>query len=259
MFSPMRRMTALIWRCSSKAANSLGDNEAWIRGLTVQEISKRVSGLKVAAVCAIAISLGMQVSAGHTQELAGRSTPNTMMAAVHPKPRVAETSIATQPPLEGKPVRKGMGRYYVDFRARTAASYGHAFVWYGRTDEAMLEVAGLHPASDSPIPYVIGHVLPVPAEIGASYGDLDEQYVTAHYRVFLTEPDAKRVFAYIKQLQQASLLWHGPTWNCIAFIGAIASYMGLKTPSPFMYPEDYVKKLEEINGGRKTAHLTAEN
>jgi hypothetical protein len=119
----------------------------------------------------------------------------------------------------------------------------------------MVEVAGLHPASDSPIPYVIGHVLPVPAETGASYGDLDEQYVTAHYRVFLSEPDAKKVFAYIKQLQQASLLWHGPTWNCITFIGSVASYMGLKTPSPFMYPEDYVKNLEEINGNRKTVRL----
>jgi hypothetical protein len=209
----------------------------------------RLSAIRsVAAWCAVAVWLTVLACAAHAQEPAKRT--GRIMAA-------AETSAATQPPLEGKPVRKGMGRYYVDFRARTAASYGHAFVWYGRTDEATVEVAGLHPASDSPIPYVIGHVLPVPAETGASYGDLDEQYVTAHYRVFLTEPDAQRVFAHIKQLQQMSLLWHGPSWNCITFIGAIASYMGLKTPSPFMYPEDYVKKLEEINGGRKTVHLAA--
>jgi hypothetical protein len=44
----------------------------------------------------------------------------------------------------------------------------------------------------------------------------------------------------------------------MTFIGAVASYMGLKTPpTPLMYPEDYVKKLEELNGGRKTVHLSA--
>lgn len=183
-----------------------------------------------------------------------------MIAAANPKPSSAETSTASPPPLEGRPVPKGMGRYYVDFRARTAASYGHAFVWYGRTDDPMVEVAGLHPATESPIPYVIGHVVPVPAETGASYGDLDEQYVTAHYRVYLSEPDAKKTFAYIKHLQQISLLWHGPTYNCMTFIGEIAQYVGLKTPATgLMYPEDYVKKLEELNGGRKNVHVVAGN
>jgi hypothetical protein len=218
----------------------------------VQDTSTRMRGVRsVVAWCAVAISLGVLASAGHAEEPGKRKATRSMVAAA--QQTAAETSV--EPPLEGKPVPKGKGRYYVDFRARTAASYGHAFLWYGRTDDAMVEVAGLHPASDSPIPYVIGHVLPVPAETGASYGDLDEQYVTAHYRVFLSEPDAKKVFAYIKQLQQASLLWHGPTWNCITFIGSVASYMGLKTPSPFMYPEDYVKNLEEINGNRKTVRL----
>ena len=50
-----------------------------------------------------------------------------------------------------------------------------------------VEVAGLHPATDSVIPYIIGHVLPVLAETGASYGDLDEEYLTASYRVYMTE------------------------------------------------------------------------
>jgi hypothetical protein len=210
----------------------------------------------VVAWCAVAMSLGVLASPVHAEELAKHSRT----AAAKPNPAVVETSLATATPLEGKPDPKGKGRYYVDFRARTAASYGHAFLWYGRSDDPMVEVAGLHPATESPIPYIIGHVLPVPAETGASYGDLDEQYVTAHYRVYLSEPDAKKVFAYIKHLQQISLLWHGPTYNCMSFIGAVANYMGLKTPmTPLMYPEDYVKKLEEINGGRKTAHLAADS
>jgi hypothetical protein len=221
--------------------------------LTVQDIPRQASGVRpVVAWCAVAISLGLLTSAG-------QAAPRTMMAAANSKTTAAEAS-AVVPPLEGRPVPRGKGRYYVDFRARTAASYGHAFVWYGRTDDPMVEVAGLHPASDSPVPYVIGHVLPVPAETGASYGDLDEQYVTAHYRVYLSEPDAKKAFAYIKHLQQISLLWHGPTYNCMTFIGEIANYIGLKAPSTgLMYPEDYVKKLEEMNGGRKIGHVVAEN
>ena len=41
------------------------------------------------------------------------------------------------------------GPYYVDFRARTAASWGHAFVWFGKTSERAVEVAGL-PLRETP-------------------------------------------------------------------------------------------------------------
>src|SRR6266498_4521255 len=98
------------------------------------------------------------------------------------------------------------GPYYVDFRARTAASWGHAFVWYGKTSERAVEVAGLTPAGDT-FAYVLGHLTWVPSETGASYGDLDPEYMTASYRVYLSEPDAKRVFAYIKKLQASSPVW----------------------------------------------------
>ncbi len=70
------------------------------------------------------------------------------------------------------------GPYYVDFRARTAASWGHAFVWYGKTSERAVDVAGLTPAGDTGS-YVLGYLTWVPSETGASYGDLDPQYLTA--------------------------------------------------------------------------------
>ena len=144
------------------------------------------------------------------------------------------------------------GQYYVDFRARTAASYGHAFVWYGRTDQRAVDVAGLHPATDSVVPYILGHVIPVPSETGASYGDLDEQYVTASYRVHMNEADGKRVHAYIKRLQGSSPLWNAATYNCVSFIQDIAKYMGLKVPNNhLLYPEDWVNSLKRINGGRR--------
>src|SRR5262249_58488733 len=72
--------------------------------------------------------------------------------------------------------------YFVEFRARTAASYGHAFLFHGKLAPdghfAWVQVAGLHPAGDSSATYLMGHVLPVASETGASYGDLDEQYMT---------------------------------------------------------------------------------
>ena len=53
--------------------------------------------------------------------------------------------------------------------------------------------------------------------------------LTASYRVYMAEAQAKEVFAYIKHLQAISPVWNAATWNCVAFIQAIASHMGLRT------------------------------
>ena len=177
---------------------------------------------------AVALAAGLQIQAASAQD----------------KP--AATPASVQPQTTNRAI------YYVDFRARTAASYGHAFVWYGRADQKQIEVAGLHPASESVIPYILGHVIPVPSETGKSYGDLDDDYVTASYRVYMTEAEAKRVFAYIKHLQAVSPLWNGAIYNCVAFIQDIARYMGLQVPGNYwMYPENWVNRLKELNGGRR--------
>ena len=180
-------------------------------------------------LCAVAIAAGLQVQPANAQDTAATH------AAAKPQTQATDKAI-----------------YYVDFRARTAASYGHAFVWYGRADQKQVEIAGLHPATESVIPYIIGHVLPVPSETGKSYGDLDDDYLTASYRVYMTEPEAKRVFAYIKHLQASSPLWNAATYNCVAFIQDIARYMGLQVPgNHLLYPEDWVKRLKEVNHGRR--------
>ena len=181
-------------------------------------------------LCVVALSAGLAVQPASAQDTSDTAAP----AADSAKPQ------------SGKMV------YYVDFRARTAASYGHAFVWYGRSDQRQIEVAGLHPASDSVIPYLIGHVLPVLSETGKSYGDLDEQYLTASYRVYMSEAEGKRVFAYIKRLQATSPVWNAATWNCVAFIQSIAREMGLRVPgNHLLYPEDWVNQLRALNGGRR--------
>ena len=168
-----------------------------------------------------------------------------------------EATADSKPPLPAANHRWQKGPYYVDFRARTAASWGHAFVWYGKTSERQVEVAGLTPAGDE-WAYMLGYVTLVPSETGASYGDLDPQYLTANYRVYLNEADAKRVFAYIRKLQASSPVWNAETFNCTSFIGDIASFMGLRVPHRWLRPENYVNTLKEMNGGRRMVHLSAE-
>lgn len=220
------------------------------------------------------IALGMAVAAvAVVTSFGGFDSANAQNARVVPvstKPpasgEVSSTaSVAPASPVPGTSRSKLAGRYFVDFRARTAASYGHAFIWYGRLNErgkvGLVEVAGLHPATDSVIPYILGHIIPVPAETGKSYGDLDEQYLTASYRVYLNEPDAKRVFAYIQNLQKRSVVWQAGFYNCTLFLANVASFMGLRTPptATWEYPEDLVNNLRKLNGGRTEVVLSAQN
>jgi hypothetical protein len=199
-------------------------------------------------------SVGLEAGSSSAQQLAAHS--DHQQQDTLPKSATRSMAAVTPATSDVKPDRQSTakGPYYVDFRARTAASYGHAFIWYGKTGQREVEVAGLHPAGDT-VPYVLGHIMFVPSETGASYGDLDEEYLTASYRVYLNEADAKKVFAYIKHLQATSPVWNAATTNCTAFIGRIAAFMGLKTPFHLIKPEEYVNQLRELNGGRKTVQL----
>lgn len=220
--------------------------------------------------------VGISILAGHVGLGIGSSSAEPLAASIDRqqqdaprkpsmKPGVMTAAVAPSvpPSADVKPVRRSQsgaaakGPYYVDFRARTAASYGHAFVWFGKTSEKKVDVAGLHPAGDT-VPYVLGHLMWVPSETGASYGDLDVQYLTANYRVYLSDADAKKVFAHIKHLQATSPLWNAETTNCTAFIGRIASFMGLKTPFHLLKPEEYVNQLKALNGGRQTVQLASD-
>jgi hypothetical protein len=218
------------------------------------------------AISVLAVSLVLGAGGGFAQQVAVQSDqPDT-----HPQRAVnRSTALAAVPPIArssasvAKPVRKlptvasVKGPYYVDFRARTAATYGHAFVWFGKTGEKQVEVAGLWPVGDE-LPYMLGHLTFVPSGTGASYGDLDVQYLTASYRVYLSEEDARKVFAYIKHLQATSPLWNAETANCTFFLGEIASFMGLKVPFHLQKPEDYVNELRDMNGGRQRVQLAAD-
>ena len=162
-----------------------------------------------------------------------------------------------------KPSQNSYRPYFVEFRARAAASYGHMYVLYGQLNGhgeiVKSDIAGLHPAGDgnncdncSLIPWTLGHVLFVPSETGASDGDLEEKYVTARYRVMLDGASFNKISAHIKQMKAEKRAWNALINNCVTFGNDIAGFMGLKTPpgSNLMEPKNYVETLREMNGGK---------
>jgi hypothetical protein len=154
-------------------------------------------------------------------------------------------------------------RYFVEFRARNAASYGHMYVMFGevnaRHEIIKSEIAGLFPAGDargcencSIYYWAIGHVLPVPSEIGASDGDLEEQYVLARFRVWIDADQYKRLSAYIKERKAQKGPWNAFFANCVIFGRDVASFLNVKMPPiaamGLLYPQGMVEAIREANG-----------
>ena len=148
--------------------------------------------------------------------------------------------------------------YFIEFRARNAAQYGHTFVLYGPVGSKGT-IAGFHPAGDKPdcvncsaMSWIIGHFIPVPAETGASDGDNEpELYLLARYRIMLTAAEYKIVVAYIKKKQADSKMWQALFNNCNQWAGDIAEFMGLKVPPTLTATtQEFVEALAKENGGK---------
>ncbi|MDK1385461.1 hypothetical protein QN224_08585 [Sinorhizobium sp. 8-89] len=169
-----------------------------------------------------------------------------------PQPRFVSSIDATGAKIAGKSQQRDYG-YFIEFRSRYALSYGHSYVIFGRTNKsgAMInpEVAGLAPATNDTAPYVMGHFLPVPAETGASDGDLEDEYRSASWRVLLTEAEYQKTVAKIRKLKAEARFWHASLYNCNAFVADIARSMGYKTPGIWLRPQEFITRLREMNGG----------
>lgn len=189
---------------------------------------------------------------------------DSTQAGAHPKVAVAAPSTNNDHwTVRTKTNPRSTKRYFIEFRARSAASYGHMYVLYGRVNSRheMVEtrIAGLHPAGDAANCYncslfnwTIGHVIPVPSETGASDGDLEEKYVTARYRVWLDKAQYKAIDAYIRKLQADSPTWNALWNNCVDFGRDIAEHLGLKVPAfIWLEPKDFVTELRKMNGVAK--------
>ena len=157
---------------------------------------------------------------------------------------------------------KDAGQYFVEFRARYALSYGHTFLVHGRLNAkgevgelSAKNVAGFHPMGDGPEFWTIGHVMPVPAETGPSDGDLEEEYVSARYRVLVSGDEYRKVATFIKAKQASSTPWHAVAYNCNAWVGDVARYMGLKAPdSHWLLPADYINEMRRLNSAAVAAN-----
>jgi hypothetical protein len=159
-------------------------------------------------------------------------------------------------------------RYFAEFRARNAASYGHMYVMYGEVNDrheiVKSDIAGFFPAGDardcvncSVYYWTIGHVLPVPSEIGASDGDLEEQYVLARFRVWIDADQYRGLIAYIKERKAHKGPWNAFFANCVTFGRDVAAFLKVKmpplvafSPSVVMYPQTLVESMREANGVR---------
>ncbi|HEX2257175.1 MAG TPA: hypothetical protein VHG92_10855 [Afifellaceae bacterium] len=151
-------------------------------------------------------------------------------------------------------------RHFIEFRSRYALSYGHAYVIFGRLNArgemVNPEVAGLAPKSDAPSVYVAGHFLPVASSTGWTDGDLEDEYMTANWRVMLTEAEYDKVVADIRKLQASAPAWHAALYNCNAFVGDIARSMGYRAPFHWLRPRQYITRLREMNGGPDAIGVT---
>lgn len=144
----------------------------------------------------------------------------------------------------------GGGQYFVEFRARYAWDYGHTFVVHGRVGEPLTKasVAGLSPVGDDATAWVIGHYVPVPAETGWTDGDLEDNYISARYRVYMNKAQYDQVMVYVRQLQDSKHVWSAELYNCNAFVSDIAQFMGLRVPkSTLIYPKVFINNLRQIN------------
>jgi hypothetical protein len=193
---------------------------------------------------ALGIGLGLYPLNAHAQSPGVQGTIEQ-----HPPAVIGASTVNA---VVSQPTQAVSKPYYIEFRARNAESYGHTFSIYGRLNAqgkiASKTVAGLHPATESPLPWMIGHLVLVPSETGASDGDTEDQYVLARFQVALSAEEYKKVTTYIKDLQKKSPVWHAVLYNCNAFVGDIAHFMGMETPqSTMMMPANYINGLRDLN------------
>ena len=196
----------------------------------------------LAGVLALAVALLATVQA-HAQDATATARNTSKGLSANAKlPNVSQPGAKT-----GRP-------YFIEFRSRSALSYGHTFAVVGRVGSKITaaKCCRLHPFTESSVPWVLGHLVPVPSENGFSDGDIEDEYITMRYRVFLTTAEHQKLMAYLAKLKAKSPLWHAALYNCNAYVADIAESLGLKAPfNKWQYPKEFITELKELNHGIK--------
>lgn len=211
------------------------------------------------ALCLVALALGGCNSVIETYD----STFTSALSTESVSKLNSVSAFSATASRHAKSARKIHKPYFIEFRARSAQTYGHATVVFGKLDRRgkvpvdkkgvlnpkMVQISGLHPATTSNVPWSVGHVVPVPAETGPSDGDFEDIYVTARYRINLTKREFNKIVAIVHQQKEKNKLWYAPVFdmNCLGYINSIAKKMNLKVPRKILLPKDYVTSLKEMN------------
>ena len=203
----------------------------------------------------VALVLGLGASSARADDAIKTASPASVAASksvLHPHKKTAARRASAR--------RSVPHRYFVEFRARNAASYGHMYVMYGQVngrDEIVdSHIAGFFPAGDkrdcvncSVVNWTVGHLIFVPGEMGVSDGDLEEKYVLARYRVWVSRAEYQKVKAFIKEREDHVPQWNALWKNCVDFGRDVAEFMNLKVPLfIWMEPKDFIHALAFANG-----------
>jgi len=203
----------------------------------------------------VAVVLGLGIPSARADDAIKTASPASVAASksvLHPHKKTAARRASAR--------RSIPHRYFVEFRARNAASYGHMYVMYGQVnarDEIVdSHIAGFFPAGDkrdcvncSVVNWTVGHLIFVPGEMGVSDGDLEEKYVLARYRVWVNRAEYQKVGAFIKEREDHVPQWNALWKNCVDFGRDVAEFMNLKVPLfIWMEPKDFIHALAFANG-----------
>jgi hypothetical protein len=143
------------------------------------------------------------------------------------------------------------GRYYVEFRSRWLALYGHTYVVYGRLDAdgkpldrhfvALYPRGGYLGLAAGSLPIM------VPATTLPVWGDSEFDTLTV-YRRPIKPAQYEKIENFVYQTRSHANSWNLYTINCNYFAGEIAALVGLKVPplSAQVAPL-YVKEIELLN------------
>jgi hypothetical protein len=145
---------------------------------------------------------------------------------------------------DAPPARSG---YFIDFRARPGALWGHTFIVYGSTDGREVHRAGIYP-DDGQQGLIFGTFVPVPATVRTVRDDLTET-PSAIYRRSLSAADYARLKSTVARLRASERLWQMLMYNCNDFAQDVAHTLGLATPPSILVPNAWVRALKAMNGG----------
>ncbi len=146
-----------------------------------------------------------------------------------------------------KPVASGT--YYVEFRAADIGVYGHSYIMFGRLGPggrpATVRYADFHPEGGT-LGLAVGHAVPVAAEMTPDPETL-RLPITASFRRTITAAQYASMVDAINRVHANNRVWSALAYNCNAFVGDVASSIGMKTPTSLLFATAFIPALRSLN------------